>query len=134
VMRGQGIDRLDAGKATVEETIASASVTAVRLLGAHSVVVFTKSGFSARIVAARRPNVRIVVLTDSVRTYRQLAMVWGVVPFLVPHCDTYEQMSGLARELLVKNGLAKPGDRVVVTAGVPFDIPGSTNQLKVETV
>jgi len=134
VMRGQGIDRLEAGKASVEETIASASVTAVRLLGAHSVVVFTKSGFSARIVAARRPNVRIVVLTDSVRTYRQLAMVWGVVPFLVPHCNTYDVMANLAREQLVKSGLAKPGERIVVTAGVPFDVPGSTNQLKVETV
>jgi pyruvate kinase len=134
VARGQGIDRLEAGKATVEETIAAASVTAVRLLGANTVVVFTKSGFSARIVAARRPNVRIVVLTDSVRTYRQLALVWGVVPFLVPHCDTYDQMANLAREQLLKSGLAKAGDRIVVTAGVPFDVPGSTNQLKVEIV
>ena len=134
VMRGQGIDRLQPGQATVEETIASAAVTAVRLLGASTIVVFTKSGFSARIVAARRPNVRIAVLTDNVRTYRQLAMVWGVVSFLVPHCDTYDQMAALARSLLVQHGLAKPGDRVVVTAGVPFDVPGTTNLLKVETV
>jgi pyruvate kinase len=96
--------------------------------------VFTKSGFSARIVAARRPNVRIVVLTDNVRTYRQLALTWGVTPFLVPHCETYEQMGALARELLVKHGIAVPGERIVVTAGVPFDVPGTTNQLKVETV
>jgi pyruvate kinase len=134
VARGQGIDRLEAGKASVEETIASASVTAVRLLGAHTIVVFTKSGFSARIVAARRPNVRIVVLTDNVRTYRQLAMVWGIVPFLVPHCDTYDQMTELARTHLKQHGLAKTGDRIVITAGVPFDVPGTTNQLKVETV
>lgn len=134
VARGQGLDRLQAGQATVEETIASASVTAVRLLGAHTIVVFTKSGFSARIVAARRPNVNIVVLTDNVRTYHQLALTWGVTPFLVPHCDTYDQMAALARELLLKNKLAVPGERIVVTAGVPFDVPGTTNQLKVETV
>jgi pyruvate kinase len=134
VLRGQGIDRVTPGSASVEETIASASVTAVRLLGANTIVVFTKSGFSARIVAARRPNVRIVVLTDNVRTYRQLALVWGVVPFLVPHCDTYEQMTTLAREKLKEHGLARPGDKIVVTAGVPFDVPGTTNQLKVETV
>jgi pyruvate kinase len=134
VARGQGLDRVAAGSATIEETIAAASVTAVRLLGASTMVVFTKSGFSARIVAARRPNVRIVVLTDNARTYRQLAMVWGVVPFLVAHCDTYEQMGGLARKLLVEHGYARAGDRIVVTAGVPFDTPGSTNQLKVETV
>jgi pyruvate kinase len=134
IARGQGMDRLAPGTATVEETIASASVTAVRLLGASIIVVFTKSGFSARIVAARRPNVRIVVLTDNLRTYRQLAMVWGVIPFLVPHCDTYEQMTSLAREKLRTSGLASPGERIVVTAGVPFDVPGTTNQLKVETV
>ena len=134
VPRGQGIDRVQPGSASVEETIASASVTAVRLLGAQTIVVFTKSGFSARIVAARRPNVRIVVLTDHLRTYRQLAMVWGVIPFLVPHCETYEQMWSIARERLREHGLAKPGEKIVVTAGVPFDTPGTTNQLKVETV
>jgi pyruvate kinase len=134
VARGQGIDRLQPGQATTEETIASASVTAVRLLGAHTIVVFTKSGFSARIVAARRPNVRIVVLTDNHRTYRQLAMTWGVTPFLVPHCENYEQMAALARELLLRHGIAVAGERIVITAGVPFDVPGTTNQLKVETV
>jgi pyruvate kinase len=134
VARGQGIDRVQPGSATIEETIAAASVTAVRLLGANTIVVFTKSGFSAKIVAARRPNVRIVVLTDNVRTYRQLAMVWGVVPFLVPHCDTYDQMVGIARDTLLERGLAVKGERVVITAGVPFDVPGTTNQLKVETV
>ncbi len=134
VARGLGIDRLEPGTASTEETIAAASVTAVRLLGAPLVIVFTKSGASARVVAARRPGVPIVVLTDQARTYRQLALVWGVVPFLVKHADTYEQMAATAKQLLVAQGLAKPGDRVVVTAGVPFDIPGTTNNLKVETV
>jgi pyruvate kinase len=134
VARGQGLDRLQAGTASVEETIAAASVTAVRLLGAQTIVVFTKSGFSARVVAARRPNVRIVVLTDNRRTYQQLALTWGVTPFLVPHCDTYDQMATLARDLLIRHGIAVSGERIVVTAGVPFDVPGTTNQLKVETV
>jgi pyruvate kinase len=134
VARGIGLDRLDPGTASTEETIASASVTAVRLLGAPSVIVFTKSGFSARIVAARRPGVPIVVLTDQRRTYRQLALVWGVVPFLVPHAESYEQMAATAKHVLLEQGIAKPGDRVVVTAGVPFDVPGTTNMLKVESV
>jgi pyruvate kinase len=134
VQRGTGRDRIDAGTASVEETIASATVTAVRLIGARCVIVFTKSGFSARVVAARRPAVPIVVLTDQERTWRQLAMVWGVSPFLVPHCETYDQMATAARDLVLREGLATAGDRVVITAGVPFDVPGSTNTLKVETV
>jgi pyruvate kinase len=134
VSRGLGIDRLEPGTASTEETIASASVTAVRLLSAPAMVVFTKSGFSARIVAARRPGVPIVVLTDQARTFRQLALVWGVVPVLVAHADTYEEMAATAKRVLLERGLAKQGDRVVVTAGVPFDVPGSTNMLKVEVV
>lgn len=134
VQRGVGLDRLEAGQASVEETIASATVTAVRLIGARCVIVFTKSGFSARIVAARRPAAPIVVLTDQERTWRQLALVWGVWPFLVPHCDTYEQMAATARNLVIRERIAVPGDRVLITAGVPFDTPGSTNTLKVETI
>lgn len=134
VQRGLGLDRLEPGKASVEETIASATVTAVRLIGARCVIVFTKSGFSARVVAARRPGVPIVVLTDQDRTWRQLALVWGVSPFLVPHGETYDVMARAARELVVREGFANAGDRVVITAGVPFDVPGSTNTLKVETV
>ena len=134
VPRGLGADRVEPGHAGVEETIAGATVTAVRMLGAVAVIVFTKSGFSARIVAARRPDVPVVVLTDQARTYRQLALVWGVVPLLVPHADTYDQMAAAARRIIIEMGIAKAGDRVVMTAGVPFDVPGTTNMLKVETV
>ena len=134
VARGQGLDRVQPGSASTEETIAAASVTALRLLGAHTIVVFTKSGFSARIVAARRPHGRIVVLTDQPRTYRQLALVWGVIPFLVPSMDSYEGMLPIARMLLLKHGLVTTGEKIVVTAGVPFNVPGTTNLLKVETV
>jgi pyruvate kinase len=134
VQRGTGRDRIDPGTASIEETIAAATVTAVRIIGARCVIVFTKSGFSARVVAARRPSVPIVVLTDQERTWRQLSLVWGVSAFLVPHCETYDQMASAARELVLREGLAVSGDRVVITAGVPFDVPGSTNTLKVETV
>ncbi len=134
VTRGQGLDRVTAGSATTEETIAAAAVTAARMMGAQSLVVFTKSGFSARVMAARRPDVRIMVLTDQPRTYRQLALVWGVVPFLVAPAETYQDMLTIARGLLLRHGFAEAGERILVTAGVPFNIPGTTNLLKVETV
>ena len=123
-----------AANVTTEFAIAAASGAAVRMLGAPALIVFTKSGFSARIVASQRPNVPILVLTDIPRTYRQLALIWGVLPELVPHCETYDEMVRLALDAVRSRGLAKEGDKVVVTAGVPFDVPGSTNTLKVETV
>jgi pyruvate kinase len=68
------------GAMSTEFAIAAASSAAVRMLSAPTLIVFTKSGFSARIVASHRPNVPILVLTDQPRTYRQLVLVWGVIP------------------------------------------------------
>jgi pyruvate kinase len=122
------------GTVSTEQAIAAASAAAVRMLGAPAIIVFTKSGATARVIASHRPNVPILVLTDVERTYRQLALVWGVIPELVPHCDTYDDMLRFALEAIARRGLAKAGSRVVVTAGVPFDVPGTTNLMKVETV
>jgi pyruvate kinase len=122
------------GTASTEFAIAAASSAAVTMLNAPVLIVFTKSGFSARVVASHRPSVPILVLTDIPRTFRQLALVWGVIPELVQHCNTYDEMVRLALEAVERRGLARPGDRVVVTAGVPFDVPGTTNLMKVETV
>lgn len=117
-----------------EEAIAAATVAAVRMLDAPLVVVFTKSGFSARIVASHRPTVPILALTDEPRVCRQLSLVWGVVPRLVPTARGYDHMVAMALREALDLGLVTKGDRVAVTAGVPFDVPGTTNLLKVETV
>ena len=117
-----------------EEAIAAATVAAARMMGTPLVIVLTKSGFSARVISSRRPDVLVLALTDDPRTFRQLALVWGVVPHLVPHCATYDEMVTLAREAARTRGLARTGDRVLVTAGVPFDVPGTTNLLKVELI
>jgi pyruvate kinase len=124
------------GRVATEDAIGAATVAAVRMLNAPTVVVFTKSGFTARIVASHRPDVPIVALTDVERTYRQLALVWGVVPELVPpeEARTYDSMARHGLEAVLRRRLAAPGDRVIITAGVPFDVPGTTNFMKVEVV
>jgi pyruvate kinase len=133
-MRDGGGQRGDETAMSTEFAIAAACNAASRMLRAPCLIVFTKSGFSSRVVASQRPSVPILVLTDQPRTYRQLALVWGVIPELVPHCDTYEKMVRLALDVVRRRGLARTGDRVIVTAGVPFDVPGTTNMMKVETV
>ena len=117
-----------------EEAIAAATVAAVRMLESPLVVVFTKSGFSARIVASHRPSVPILALTDEPRVCRQLSLVWGVVARLVPTARGYDHMVAMALREALDLHLVTKGDRVLVTAGVPFDVPGTTNLLKVETV
>jgi pyruvate kinase len=120
--------------ASTEETIAVATRAAAVLLDAPLVVVFTKSGFSARIVASQRPDVPILGLTPVERTYNQLSLIWGVIPALGPPVDNYVKMFEYARSEILQRGLARQGDRVLVTAGVPFDVPGTTNLVKVEVV
>ena len=117
-----------------EEAIAAATVAASRMLGTPLVIVFTKSGSTARVVASHRPDVPILALTDEPRTHRQLALVWGVIAELVPHCQSYDQMVAVALEVARRREFARQGDRVIVTAGVPFDEPGTTNLMKVERV
>jgi len=131
--RAIGRRRQDEPVAT-EDAIAAATAAAAESLAAPVVLVFTKSGFTARIVAAHRPGVPILALTDIEQTYRQLALVWGVQPALVPHTSTYEEMLVHGKAEVQARGLARPGDRIPVTAGVPFDVAGSTNLLRVEVV
>lgn len=76
----------------------------------------------------------VLGVTDDERTYRQLALVWGVVPMLAEGPPRYDAMLDLARGRILDEALARKGDRLVVTAGVPFDVPGTTNLVKVEEV
>lgn len=126
--------RDDAPPARTESALAVAVCAAADLLRAPLIVCFTSSGFTARTVASYRPSVPILAVTPEPETFRQLALVWGVVPALVEHFPSYDAIVPVARQKLLDLGLAVPGDRVVVTAGVPFDVPGTTNLLKVEAV
>jgi pyruvate kinase len=123
---------LRAGATPTEHAIAAATVEAVNLLRAPAIVTFTRSGSTTRLVSSYRPPVPILGVSDQERTWRQLALVWGVHPV---HCKTevnYDNMLAAARSYLIEHRIGQPGDRVVVTAGVPFHISGTTNMLRVE--
>ncbi|MBI4544152.1 MAG: pyruvate kinase [Gemmatimonadetes bacterium] len=126
------LGHLRAGATPTEHAIASATVEAVRLLGAPAIVTFTRTGFTARLVSSYRPPVPIVGVSDQPRTCRQLALVWGVHPVLCQDPVTYESMLACAREYLLGSRIVQAGQRVVVTAGVPFHVRGTTNMLRVE--
>jgi pyruvate kinase len=117
-----------------EDAIAVAVCAAAELMSTPLIVCCTSSGFTARTVASYRPSVPIFAVTPEPDTFRQLALVWGVVPALVEHLPNYDSMLAVARHKLLELKLAEPGERVVVTAGVPFDQPGTTNLLKIEAV
>ncbi len=126
------------GLAQIQQTtsgaIAAASMQAVERLDSPFIVTFTRSGYTARIVSAQRPKVPILAISDQWRTYNQMALVWGVQPVLFHGDVNYASMLDRARETALELGLAEPGQRFVVTAGVPFHVPGTTNMMRVEEV
>lgn len=126
------LHRLRLGATPTEHAIAAATVEAVRLLGAPAVVTFTTTGGTTRLVSSYRPPVPILGVTDQIKTWRQLALVWGVDPVMCTTEVSYESMLDAAREHLLSRKIAKAGQRVVVTAGIPFHVRGTTNMLRIE--
>jgi pyruvate kinase len=128
------VARSGEGPPSVEDAIALATVAAAEMLHVPLIVCFTRSGFTPRKVSALRPGVAILGLSTEASTCRHLAMVWGVIPELADRVPNYDAMLDVARETLLARGYVKSGDRIIVTAGVPFEVAGTTNILKVETV
>jgi len=120
---------------TVEDAIAIGTHAVARMLKTPLIVTLTQGGFTARKVAALRPPVPILGVTPQASTYRQLALVWGVTPVLVERgVPDYDAMLALVRDLILRREFARRGDRIVMTAGVPWEVSGSTNLIKVEEV
>src|SRR3989475_7167416 len=117
---------------SVEDAIAIGTHAVARMLRTPLIVTLTKGGFTARKVAALRPPVPILAVTTESTTYRQLALVWGVVPVLVDHVPGYDAMLEVVRDLILKRRLAKQGDCIVMTAGGAWGGSGSTHLIKVE--
>src|ERR687898_322545 len=125
---------IQAGPIRTEDAIAVAVCAAAEMLSAPLIVCFTSSGFTARKVATCRPTVPVFACTPEPETFRQLSLVWGVTAALTEHSTNYDSMLAVARQQILDRQLAQSGERLVVTAGVPFDMPGTTNLLKVEAV
>ncbi len=124
----------DGEPSSTELAVACATLEAVRAINAPAIVTHTRSGFTARVISSRRPPVPVLAVTDTESVLRQLAMVWGVLPTLCPSEPNDEAMWETARAELLRRGLAAVGDRVVVTAGIPFHVRGTTNMVRIQTL
>jgi pyruvate kinase len=116
------------------EAIALAACEAAEAIGAAAIVAATESGSTARRVSRLRPRRPIVAVTHTPGTWRHLALVWGVRPVLVEQARDIDALIARGVRAAVDLGVARSGDHVVVTAGVPIGQSGTTNMLKVVTV
>jgi pyruvate kinase len=118
----------------VQDAIAHAATDMVPELGAAALITATFSGSSARTVSKYRPQCPIIAATLHEDTCRQLALVWGVYAVHVPETGTTDELFGEAVSIATSQGLVEDGDVVIMVAGVPMGIPGTTNLIKVEVV
>lgn len=121
-------------KKTVTDAISHATCHTAQELGAQAIITGTQSGHTARMVSKYRPRSPIIAVTSSKKVAAQLKLTWGVEPVLFPPVESTDEMFSAATEAALKEGLINEGDLVVITAGVPVGVSGTTNLLRVETV
>ncbi|ABS63644.1 pyruvate kinase [Parvibaculum lavamentivorans DS-1] len=121
-------------EATGADAISAAAHSVADTLNAAAIVCWTNSGSTGLRAARERPLFPIIVLTPVPATARRLALVWGLHCVLTEDAKDLDDLSDRAGRIAFSEGFAQPGQRIVVTAGVPLGTPGATNMLRVSFV
>ncbi|HUD51262.1 pyruvate kinase [Parvibaculum sp.] len=121
-------------EATGADAISAAAHTVADTLKAAAIVCWTNSGSTGLRAARERPLFPIIVLTPIVDTARRLALVWGLHCVLTEDAHDLDDVAERACRIAFSEGYAQPGQRIIVTAGLPLGTPGATNMLRVAFV
>jgi pyruvate kinase len=129
---------IEASRPAPERSVADALAAAARqvahTIGASAICAFTDSGSTALRAARERPEAPIMSLSPSEHTARRLAVVWGVHAVVTPQTHTMTETVAKATRIAMAEGFATHGHNIVVIAGVPFGVAGTTNALRVAHV
>lgn len=126
--------RMEEQFSSVAEAIGAASALSAMKLNASAIVCLTTSGKTASIISGFRPRARIIAVTHILPTLNRLELIWGIQTLKIdPYSSSDEAMKQI-EVMLLQFGLVKPGDRVILTLGVPVLERGTTNALRVYTI
>lgn len=114
--------------------VGHAACTLAKDIRASAIMAITKTGYTASRMSKFRPSIRVIAATPHEKTFHQLALVWGVQPLMVENLQNVDVLIYRCLEEAKKQGLLSAGDKVVISAGVPLDVPGNTNMIRVENV
>jgi pyruvate kinase len=133
---GYCVDRGDRSRLVrgTTEAISGATCEIATALQAKAIITSTQSGQTARQVAKHRPAQPIIAISPSEEVVRQLQLSWGVIPLRGGPSVNLDNMFDIAVDVPLKAGLIEKGDKVVITAGVLVNVPGTTNLIKVHRV
>jgi pyruvate kinase len=126
--------RRHAPEATASDAITVAARQVADTISAAAIVTFSSTGSTTLRCARERPSVPLLGLTPRIETARRLSIAWGVHSKLTPDLASFRDMVTTAVDRARSEGMAEAGDRVVITAGVPFGTPGATNILRIAVV
>lgn len=118
----------------VSYSVALAAAKTAYSANAKAIFVFTNSGFTARLLSRFRPEMPIIALSSHLKTYHQLSFNWGIVSVRPAEVNNIEEAFKLASDFALKQHLVQLGDLVIVTAGSPFGVSGTTNMMMVKKV
>jgi len=121
-------------EATAADAITAAAAQVAETIGAAAIVTYSTTGSTTMRAAREKPVVPILGLTPNVNTARKLALAWGVHSVHTDDPTNFADMVERACRIAFRDGFAKAGQRIVVTAGVPFGTPGATNILRIAWV
>ncbi len=137
-IEGEALDRLppleENRTGSTARALTHAAVSAALFVQATHLIAFTETGRSARLIARWRCGIRLLAFTPNPRVRSQLTLVWGVETFLVPQVRHTDDMVMQVDKALLDIGRASAGERVVIVAGVPPGIPGTTNGMRVHKI
>ena len=118
----------------VTNAVGHAACTLAKDIKARSLMAITKTGYTARRMSKFRPVTQIIGATPYEKTYHQLALIWGVRPLKVMYSKDIEELFADCTKKAIEHNLIETGDNMVISAGVPVDIPGNTNIIRVMEV
>ena len=119
---------------TTSEALSHSAATLAKDLKASAIVVCTRTGGTARKVSRFRPNINIIGITTDIHAYRQLALSWGVMPFITDEYSSIDILFYFAKQIAKDSGLVKKGDTIVITGGTPNGKSDNSNLINVETI
>ena len=127
-------EREDEGTPDVTNAISHATCTSAQDLGAAAIITVSKSGRTAKMISKYRPSCPIICCTTDETVCRQLNLSWGVTPLMIGEAENTDDLFELAVQAGEDAGLLHDGELVVMTAGVPLGVSGTTNLMKVHVV
>jgi pyruvate kinase len=118
----------------IDDAVSQVAKILSKTVDTKAILAASLSGYAGRIVARYRPELPILVATDNERVQRQLTLSWGVIPFVLPKCNSVEELVDRSLGYIKKNKFVVKGDKIIIIAGEPVGLSGNVNLIEIKEI